>query len=960
MSVSSIDESTPSADFGHTQNLAPTSETGIQRSSSSAHSRPSHISQGHARSTSLGASILSNIRGQTQQQQQQYQDTATSGHEQGDPQSTSPPRPSGSPQPGSDAVSGPPETEKPLPPAPEQQPPAGQASGASSPPTSLQPHIISPTPEEFLLVTGTHPIEPGIGMFVNLDGDPTRPTIEFSRYPKQVISYDSVSDPSNISEESEGFILASLEKMSSGSGSHHGIEIQRWDAGIDPHPTKYWLEAPGADPSMAYGLRSLAGEEEIHIEEIVDMLCPRRYQPFPTASTIEPTPAALKSSDSRTALSLERLNQEKELFERDYDSQDGDSLPDGWEAQRNLEEEQFTRRLAKTQAKIAVWSGSKIWWAVRNPLLIQLDSILESAKITEASQQVGKKAILGVLDMIRGHEPKTELEFMTLGYLRQKAGILLLTSLLLSTDQDQFSEAELYALEAVLVESKLDPRVVLSLVPQVRNEIIEGRRGIWVHGGINKILGSYLRSDDFQRRIKDPIERLGPRIVHFLRKFLSSWRKMKGFGSIADENEVFRTVDAALLLVLLELDQHVRGGSVRIELNQVVDKGVECFDRAVDLLKSYHRLFVLSRLYQSRKMAAEVLATWKRIIEGERDDGDEQPPNEERVRDYLTKISNQTLVKEYAVWLAVRNPKLGVQVFAEDKGKAPKFEPEEAVSILKEEAPDAVKYYLEHLVFGKGQAKYANDLIQYYLDVVIGDLESSQESRDTMMATYDAYRALEAPKPTYSHFLTDNAPPDDEVWHSRLRLLQLLGLNHDYDAAYIRNRISNLPDDLLVPESIILDGKARKHEHALNLLVHKLGDYDTAISYCLRGGSSVYTSQPGRRESMPSTEQQRRLFNVIFREFLALKDVSDRVEQTGALLERFGSWFEIGDVLERIPDSWSVEIISGFLIGSLRRLMKERHEATMSTALNRSQNLRVSYDLVAGRDEKGPSIEASE
>jgi hypothetical protein len=161
-----------------------------------------------------------------------------------------------------------------------------------------------------------------------------------------------------------------------------------------------------------------------------------------------------------------------------------------------------------------------------------------------------------------------------------------------------------------------------------------------------------------------------------------------------------------------------------------------------------------------------------------------------------------------------------------------------------------------------------------------------------------------------------------------------------------------------VPETIILAGRERHHLDALRLLVHKLGDYDTAVSYCLRGGSSIYLAQPGRRESMPSVEQQGQLFNAVLREFLAIEDVSDRVEQTGALLERFGGWFEIDQVLGLIPDSWSVDVIAGFLVGALRRLVRERHESKVTRALSGAQNLRVSYDLVVKVDEKGPTIEA--
>ncbi|CZS77343.1 unnamed protein product [Fusarium graminearum] len=959
MSISSLEETTSPSEIGHAQSIGTDTTSGLLRSSSSTGNRTASEAPSHSRSTSLGGSILDSIRRQDR------------GNESDDFLGRHPsPQLSSSPRPSMERASTPnPALDKPLPAAPSRSGTPSQTANPRPRPGAvfLKPHITSPTPDEFLLVTGTDPLEPGIGMFVNLDGDPTRPTLEFTRYPREVVVDSPISDSDSsqpsLGQQEEGYVLASLTKEVNGA-LKHGLEIQRFDAGSDVNPQRYWLTAKEVGQDGVYGIRSLAGTEETRFEEIVQKLSQRRYTPFSvSASPGTPDPSSAgKTSDSRTALSIEHMSKEKELFDRNIDSQDEESLPEEWEANRNAEGEEFARQLAKAHANLAVWSGSRIWWAIRNPILIQLDAALEAACAGDVFNpaELDRQAIFTTINSIRGRDPQTELEFMTYGYIRQKAGILLLTNLLKAPEDRQFTEKEVKALEEVLVESGLDPRVVLSLIPSVRNEIIEGSRGIWIYGGVRRTADAYLRSREFQMTSKDGVGTLEPRTMHFLRRFLGTWRKRKGFGSVADEREVFHTVDAALLLVLLEIDQHSpkglgKGGVVRSELYEIVDKGVDCFDRAVGLLETYHRLFVLSRLYQSRKLAGDVLATWRRIIEGEQDVGQELREGEQRVREYLTKISSQALVQEYGVWLANRNPKLGVEVFAEDKGRAPKFEPAQAVAILRKEAPGAVKYYLEHLVFGKGHTTYINDLMAYYLDVVVHDLESSEESRTIVRATYAAYRALQAPKPAYSHFLRDNAPPDNEVWHSRLRLLQLLGEANDYDAAAIRDRISTLPDDLLVPETIILAGRERKHNDALRLLIHNLGDYDTAVSYCLRGGAGTTGAAPSER---PSFEEQRRLFGVVFQEFLSLEDISDRVEQTGALLERFGGWFEIDDVLGRIPDDWSVDIVAGFLVGALKRLVGERHEAMLTCALSGAQNLRVNYDLVVKVEEKGPSIEA--
>ena len=861
-----------------------------------------------------------------------------------------------------------PGSNKPLP------PPPGDATSTDQPPSTaiaapvyLKPHIVSPTPQEFLLVTGTGPRDPGVGMFVNLEGDVTRSTLEFDKYPDELVVDGRGAGvdpaPGTIDDEEEGFVLASMAR-DFGEEVRYGLEVQRWD--LDPgegDTQKFWLEVPmpvetDAGRATRIGLRSIIQPGDVYFDEVVDKLQLKRFQPF-AARSMDASILSLRSIDSRTAISIERVSGERELFES------GDSLPEGWEEHRNEEEKQFAQRLGHTRTRVVAWSGKHIWWAARNPLTLRLDSQI-LALITNETRDDGqypsldRQKIVELINSVRGREAKTETEFLSLGYIRQRAGLLLFMSVF-DALADAPTEAEYRAAEESLLEGGLDPRVILSIVPYLRNEIIEGRQGIWVHGGVKHAADEFITNPIPDNTESERDTTMSNHILHFLRRFLVAWRKKKGFGSIANENEVFRSVDAALLIVLLELDTSSSSRAVRSELYELVDHGVDCFERAVSLLESHHRLYVLSRLYQSRKMAGEVLATWRRIVEGEIDKGGEFRDGEQKIREYLTKIRNTSLVQEYGVWLAARNPKLGVQVFAEDRSQV-KFEPTQVVEILREGAPGAVKDYLEYLVFNKNHAEYINELIAYYLDIVTSKLEESEETRATLAQTYESYRALRPPKPTYRQFITDNTI-DEEWWHSRLRLLQLLGGSQasasQYDVVTILERIAPYTQEL-VPEVIILDGRQSHHEEALKLLTHGLGDYDTAINYCLLGGSSIYHPISGTiaRDSLPTREEQAKLFGVLLAEFLRIQDISNRVEQTSSLLERFGGWFDVGYVLGLIPDTWSVELVSGFLVSALRRIVRERSETMIAKSLSGAENLKASADLIGKIDATGPSIEA--
>ncbi len=908
---------------------------GISRSTSAAQGPTigSADDRSHSRSTSLGTFMSGGSRRHGVVTDRSGRETPEGIFREASPAATTGPfrPPPREPSPGPN---------KPLPPPPASTETAAQQSPPLSAATTvyLKPHIVSPNPEEFLLVTGTGPRDPGVGMFVNLEGDPTRSTLEFDRYPDEIV-VDGRGDkidptPLTMEDEADGYVLASMGR-DEGESLQYGIEIQRWD--MDPgegENPKYWLETPSTQGSEAnvshrVGLRSVVEPGDIYFDEVVERLRLKRFQPFATRS-MDASILSLHGVDPRTAMSLERVSGERKLFES------GDSSSEGWEDRRSEEEQQFAQRLGHAKTRVVAWSGKNIWWIVRNPLILRLDAGISQGTITIIQddltyQSLDRRKLVEVINSIRGTEAKTETEFISLGYIRQRAGLLLFMSGLDALAPSP-TDREYEVAEEALREGGLDPRVVLAIIPYLRNEIVEGKTGIWVHGGVKDVADSFITNSMLQNAEPGKDIVMSDHILNFLRKFLAAWRKKKGFGSIANESEVFKSVDAALLVVLLRLEKATPPGSakaksVRVELYDLVDHGVDCFERAIALLESHRRLYLLSRLYQSRKMAGEVLATWRRIMEGEIDEGGEF--REQLVREYLVKIRNSALVQEYGVWLAARNPRLGVQVFADDRSQV-KFEPTQVVSILREGAPGAVKEYLEYLVFTKNHAEYINELLAYYLDIVTTELETSKEARATLAQTYESYRALRPPKPTYRQFITDNTI-NKEWWHSRLRLLQLLGGSQgsasEYDVAAILERIAPYTKEL-VPEIIILDGRQSRHEEALQLLTHSLGDYDTAINYCLLGGSSIYHPISGTvsRESLPTRDQQYKLFQFLLSEFLKIEDISNRVEQTSNLLERFGGWFDVGHVLSLIPDSWSVELVSGFLVSALRKIVRERSE----------------------------------
>lgn len=844
----------------------------------------------------------------------------------------------------------PPISDKPLPPPPEQ--PATQRILPTGPslPIGLRPHIVSPSFSEFLLTTGTIPTEPGVAIFVNLDGDVVRGTLQFSRYPTAVV-VDGTGSKSErgvqfVEDNYEGHVLAAVSRPGV-TQEFPSIEIQQLN--LDDAIQKEWLDIPvelsmdanaESDEFPNYGLRAVHTAVNVPFPEIGISLRAARLN--------------LASNRVRTG----------EASEKNHILED-------WEARRNMEENKFGQRLGGRECQIVVWSGSSIWWIVKNPLAMRLDSAIDQALhngVEDARDvKVDRAKMIKIINSLHGQEANTETEFLSLEYIRQKISLILFCDLLVrSIPSQNFQRTDAGTMEALLMESNIDPRVILTMIPSLQKDIFEGPKGIWIHSGLLSIIEHFWSLMSIQPRLPEEQAAVfkNDETMSLLKKYLFAWRQRKGFGSVADEVEVFQTVDAAILHLLLSSDSlHFSGHNIsssRAELYSIVDSGVDCFDRAVALLEHYRRFYLLSRLYGSRKMAEKVLQTWRRIIDGEKDAANELVDGENEVRKYLIKIRDPRVVHEYGAWLARRNPALGVQVYTDDNSKV-KMAPHEVVELLRERAPEAVKFYLEHLVFGKKNFQYANDLISYYLDNVLFVLGSSREAREILSQSYETYRALDPPKPTYRQFIIDN-PNDMSWWHDRLRLLELLGGSHGTDFAYnvesILSRIEPFEQDL-VPESIILDGRQGRHQQALRLLTHGLGDYHTAINYCLLGGASIFypASAPMSPTVVPTSEEQATLFGYLLGEFLGIEDITHRLERTSELLERFGSWYDVSEVLGLIPESWSVELISGYLINTFRHVVQESNEALITKALSGAENLQIASTLVEKCSAVGPQLE---
>lgn len=479
-----------------------------------------------------------------------------------------------------------------------------------------------------------------MGVFFNTNGDPTpRGIINFKRYPEKLLL------------DKDGWLIALL-----GNRDSDGVTIEVFHFEQESEE-RGKIILPNGSSKGTVGIQRVHAGMEYIVEDI------------------------------GARLMFVRVNLGGDSTE--------DSPPD-WETSRNEEELQVARRISRIESNILVWDDSNIWGLIQRPSIAILDeafpAIESFGKLT--GLQIIKKTI-AVTRKTAGIHPQAE------SYIKQKAGLILLSVLItLSVALDM---ARTRTVESILVDSGIDARVVVAFFPQYRREVVEGDSGLWAYSGIRRFydefheLASKIDTTIVTRNIESKI---------VLKNYLTSWRHKKGYGSVVNEKEVFKTIDATLLAVLLDLSsipldtRSPELGQIssiaKREIFALIDGGVDCFERATKMLEERKRLYLLSYLFQSKRMSSEVLATWKRILESE--EGDEDfVDGEDRMKDYLLGRKDKDVVLQYAIWLAHRNARKAIEVFIDPRSKI-KWDHAEVLRIFEAEVPAAYRLLLEYLV----------------------------------------------------------------------------------------------------------------------------------------------------------------------------------------------------------------------------------------------------------------------
>ncbi|XP_034380991.1 transforming growth factor-beta receptor-associated protein 1 [Cyclopterus lumpus] len=340
-----------------------------------------------------------------------------------------------------------------------------------------------------------------------------------------------------------------------------------------------------------------------------------------------------------------------------------------------------------------------------------------------------------------------------------------------------------------------------------------------------------------------------------------------------------KEVDYALLRLYVELGDTEN-------LQQLVTFPNVCrLDHCLPVLEQHSRYFALGSLYQSHGNHIDAIKTWVKIADGLHKD-----PSCSDVYGHivwtLSQLQDRDAVWTFADWTLQRNQEIGMQIFNK---RAPddRFETQDVLALME-------KYPLALLL---------------YLEFLIHDLNSEEEGHHNRLALAYVTQSLREEE-------------ESDLRKTRGKLQQLLWESKFYDVSTVYERVES---ENLLREKAILLGRTGGHFEALQVLVHQEGDLQAAEAYCCRAAR-------GRDAQFWQT-----LLLTLLQIYLSSEDHTSAAVD---LLNNNPRVLAAEKVIQLLPDSWSVQLVSQFLVRSLRETFHQRRMAMLQKAIGQVELMR--------------------
>ncbi|CAE6405212.1 unnamed protein product [Rhizoctonia solani] len=586
------------------------------------------------------------------------------------------------------------------------------------------------------------------------------------------------------------------------------------------------------------------------------------------------------------------------------------------------------------RSRILLTSNNAIQSLVPTTLLSQAESLLGAGR---------EKDVIRLLDIVR-KKTGDEYQDVQLRYIYTQLGYTKLS-------ETHFEEAGNYFFRA-----EIDARALIRLFPDLCEGLLEynnPEETIPTFKGLEETVRNVKAVEETVRNYsphlgegEEPLVTLRDILMgnsrDMLRAFLHKTRNRKRYGGpqmrrMHEDASIWKAVDTVLARLFAEAGETT-------ELLDLIKDSTSLTIDAVETAFVKHRQFqALVALCAKLGDEVHLISVLTKLHDGEYVDatGGVKEPFE-RVVQILNRTQDVALLQRYGIWIFTSRT-------------IPKIDDAAVLADMQSVNALAAGRFLEHVVLNKrsSDSNLHNQLVVRYFDEAIATLE--KPGVQNLFSEISQEYVKLPPRPFLLYIANNDAIP--EVLDVRIRLALFLQGSNLYNPRTVREKLqASSISEIFSYERAIIDGKLGHHRKALTILVHEVHDSVSAEAYCALGGVVIppkvansvgdrrgmqphaWLVSTGSRRAAPVTEEKRRELLKTLMEVYTLGGETTAV-QTAQLLNSQARNFDAVQVLEAIPDSWSLSVVSSFLERSLRRTIHDSREGMILKHISAGQNL---------------------
>ncbi|KAI9143788.1 vacuolar sorting protein 39 domain 2-domain-containing protein [Paraphysoderma sedebokerense] len=390
----------------------------------------------------------------------------------------------------------------------------------------------------------------------------------------------------------------------------------------------------------------------------------------------------------------------------------------------------------------------------------------------------------------------------------------------------------------------------------------------------------------------------------------------------------------------------------------------EFLDKCKTILMEQNKFYALSIFYESLKEYTKMLDIWLKLSTAKLEDPDFQGP--QVISEFLLSVTDIHSYWNYVKQLVEINPKEGVKIIMGrikdfgDKGSV--NEHDDVLEVLKPFGRESIIVYLQYVVFERGSKdkEKHTSLAIIYLERFMEEIGQTGTSfKNGLVQMETTYRTLNN-EPTqlisFVDFLQRNSDNQDKhSYKSRYTFIDFIAKSEYIDANGLLEKLKSVERDSglssedgigLNIEKAVLYGKIGDHEKALSLFVQGAHDCIGAIEHCLR-----YSDK--------DSKMRKELVAFVFKLYLEMEDRNYYVQHISYILNHYGGDLDVNQVLESLPDTWSLDILSTFLKSKMRRSIHHTRLNMVVRGLSRREHLETSSNLTMHQESYDPIIVSS-